>query len=58
VAVLHTEVVQSVQNDIKRPEPRNVELRVFDVSVDRVYSDVGIECRRSLRRNLSILVFL
>ena len=58
MAVLRTEVVQSVQNDVKRPEPRNVELRVFDVGVDRVYSDVGVECGRSLRRNLSISVSL
>jgi len=53
VAVLRTEVVQSVQNNVKCPEPRNVELRVFDVGVDGVYSDVGVECGRSLRRNLS-----
>ena len=56
--MLPTEVVQSIQNDIKRLEPRNVELRVFDVGVDRIYSDVGIERGGCVRRNLSIPVFL
>lgn len=57
VTLARTEVVQCIQNDIERPEPRHVELRVFDVGVDRVYPDVGIECRRSVCRNLSISAF-
>ena len=56
--VLRTQVVQSVQNNIKRPKPRHVELRVFYVGVDRVDSDVGVECGGGMCRNLSIPVFL
>lgn len=51
---LRTEVIQSIQNDIKRLEPRHVELRVFDVGMDRVYSDMGVERRRRVGRNLFI----
>ena len=58
VAVSHTEVVQSIENNVERSEPRYVELRVFDVGVDRMYLNVGVECRGSVCRNLSILVFL
>jgi len=58
VVVLRTEVVESIQNDIKGLEPRNVELRVFDVGVDGVYSDVRVECGGSVRRNLSVSLFL
>ena len=57
VVALRTEVVQSVQNDVKCLEPRHIELRVFDIGMDRVYSDVGIKCRRSACRNLLISVF-
>jgi hypothetical protein len=57
VVALRTEIVQSIQNDVKRLEPRHIELRVFDIGMDRVYSNVGIKCRRSARRNLSISVF-
>jgi hypothetical protein len=57
VVASRTEVVQSIQNNVKRLEPRYVELRVFDVGVDGMYLDVGIECRRSVCRNLSILAF-
>lgn len=53
----HTEVVQSIQNNVERPEPRHIELRVFDVGVDGVYLNVGIECRGSVCSNLSVLVF-
>ena len=58
VAVSHTEVVQSIQNNVERPEPRQIELRVFDVGVDGVYLDVGVKCRGSVCGNLSVLGFL
>ena len=57
VAALRTEVVQSIENDIERLEPRHVELSIFDVGVDRVYSDMGIKCRCGVCGNLSISVF-
>lgn len=56
--VWRTEVVQSIQNNIERLEPRHVKLRVFDVGVDRMYLDVGIECRRSVCSNLTISAFV
>ena len=58
VAMPRTEVVQSIQNDVERPEPRHVELRIFDVGVDGMYLNVGIERGRSVGRNLSIPAFL
>ena len=54
VEAWRTEVVQSIQNDVESLEPRYVELRVFDVGVDRVYLDVGVECGRSVCSNLTI----
>lgn len=54
LATPRTEIVQSIKNNVKRPKPRHVELRVFDVGVDGINSDVGIECRCSMCRNLSI----
>lgn len=57
-AVSRTKIVQSVKNNIKCSKPRYVELRVFDVGVDGMNSDVGIECRCSVCRNLSIWGFL
>ena len=56
--VTRTEVVQSIQNNVKRPEPRHVEPRVFDVGVDRVYPYMGIECRCGACGDLSISVFV
>ena len=56
--MLRTEIVQSVENNIKCLKPRYVELRVFDVGVGGINSDVGVECRCGVCRNLSISGFL
>jgi hypothetical protein len=47
------QVVQRVEDDIKRLEPRDVEVRVLDIVVVRLDLDVGVELSRRLLCNLS-----
>lgn len=54
-----TEVIQSIQYDVKSFEPGDVKLRFLDVAMNRCNANIGVESRCCFGSNLTVgrLVF-